>query len=938
MSEMQQRYTLEELAAVFNDLLDLPQTARQQWFADSHLHPDDRLQLQRMLTADSDVEPGFLDESAVLHAQALSSEHDRNIEPSDLLGQQFGAFRLTRLLGQGGMATVFSAERVNADFEQTVAVKLLKRGLFSSIEQKLFRRERRLLAQLNHPNIAHLIDGGVTEAGISYLVMEYVDGVRLDQYVAIHRLDLRARLELFIVICGAVESAHQSLIVHRDIKPSNILVTREGVPKLLDFGIAKLLLEDNANDSPYRTLTAALTPGYAAPEQMAGSPITTATDVYALGVVLHELLTGTRPNESDAVLASHAVKLDAIVEPGTLPMPALLLKHALRGDLNNIIARALSAEPEHRYPTSAALIDDLQRYLEGRPVNAHPRSRWYVIRKFARRHYAAVLTGTLVSIALLGLLGTALWQAKQARIEAQRANLVRDFLLDVLDTAKANLPPEQQPTPAALAKKAEERLVSNTDLPDLTRADLLHTLGQVSLSAGAYDQAANMLKQAIAIRISELGPEHIDTLSTYLQLVDTYTRQGKYTEARELLRRTLPILRKRDSSELIDALALCASLEMEAGNIDAAFTCQTEESQTVSRLLDPNSTEALLSKLRFGDMLGAVQRSREAADALQPALSAWRNAGNPTEHADYLTSLNNLAVAYYSLGEFDKAIPIFEQVLHARRKVFPPGHPEIANSLANLGSVLIGAMRYDEAEVMLKEALQITRASLGNVHPTVVIRLIQLSANERRRNHLEAAIRYGRDAIAICSNVEISSSSACLHAQLSLSEALRSTDAKESLHYADLALQQFQAQYKAPDSNIAIALHARAASLFNLQRLSESLDQSEASISMFNALSADESSDALVAKQTRALTLSKLGRHKEAAEVIETVLLSWQEHFPARKDRLLLMLETQVKIQLALGNNKAASASAREALSLKIDESILPNETILLLENAAKKN
>jgi eukaryotic-like serine/threonine-protein kinase len=936
MSEMQQRYTIEELAAVFNDLLDLPQTARQQWFANSHLHPDDRLQLQRMLVADSDVEPGFLDESAVLHAQALSSEHDRNIEPRDLLGQQFGAFRLTRLLGQGGMATVFSAERVNADFEQTVAVKLLKRGLFSSIEQTLFRRERRLLAQLNHPNIAHLIDGGVTEAGISYLVMEFIDGMRLDKYVVYYQLDLRARLELFIVVCGAVESAHQSLIVHRDIKPSNILVTREGVPKLLDFGIAKLLLEDNADDSPYRTLTAALTPGYAAPEQMAGSPITTATDVYALGVVLHELLTGTRPNESDAVLASHAVKLDAIVEPGTLPMPAMLLKHALRGDLNNIIARALSAEPEHRYPTAAALIDDLQRYLEGRPVQAHPRSRWYVIRKFTRRNFAAVLSTAFVSIALLGLLGTALWQAKQARIEAQRANLVRDFLIEVLDTAKANLPPDQQPTPAALAKSAAERMALNKNLPDLTRADLLHTLGQVSLSAGAYDQAASMLGQAASIRLAELGPEHEDFLFTVLQLAETSNQQGRYTEAREHLQQILPLLRKQKSTRLVDALALCAAMEMGAGNSDAAFSCRREETDVARQLLDPTSTAFMLSELRLGDLLGTAERDREAIAVLEPALEAWRKSGQSTEYVSYLGSMNNLGVAYNALGEYEKAIPIFKQVLASRRKVLPPGHPSISNSLASLGATMINAMRFDEADTLLQEALKISRASQDDVHPSVVARLIQLSANERRRNRVIVAVRYTQEAVALCKNADIMASYVCAHAQLSHSESLRTSSPNESLAYADAALQRFKALYKAPHASIALAIHGRAISLLNLQRLDEALRECNDAITMFSAVDARDTSDAIIAEHTRASTLNALGRDAEALKAIDIAIPLWQKFFPGRKDRLLLMLETRAKIQLSLGRMGAAGASAREALALGISDNILRAETVQFLDETRK--
>lgn len=928
---MPKRYTMEQLATVFNDLLELSTGAQETWLAKNDLHPLDRQQLQRMLFADSNQETGFLDEPAILHAQALKSDDDPGIEPGTMVGKQFGSFRLTRLLGQGGMATVFMAERADKDFEQIAAIKLLKRGLFSSMEQKLFKRERRLLAQLNHPNIAHLIDGGVTEAGISYLVMEYVDGVRLDQYTIDRQLNLRDRLELFVLVCGAVDAAHQSLIVHRDLKPSNILVTRDGIPKLLDFGIAKLLLEDDNDGSAQQTVTAALTPGYAAPEQMSGKPITTAADVYALGVILHELLAGSRPNRQETILASNAIAMTKSVKPGILPMHREPLKRALHGDLDNIISRALNADPAGRYPTAAALIDDLKRYLEGRPVHAHPRSRLYAIRKFAGRHVAAVAIGTAFSFALLASFGVALWQANSARIETQRANAVRDFLLDLLDTAKANLPPDQKPTPAALASIAAKRMKMDTSLPELTRGDLLHTLGQVSLSAGAYDQAASMLKDAASIRAAKLGPEHADTVSTFLQLVDTRTRQGRYSDARGLLQSNLSILRRKDSPQIIDALALCASLEMEAGNLDAAFACRTEESHAANRLLEPNSTEALTSRLRLGDLLGAAQRPREAIAVLEPALSAWRKTEHSAEHADYLSSLNNLAVAYNATGELDKVIPILQQVLAARRRVLPANHPDIANSVANLGAALMGLMRYEEADALLKEALQISRAALGDAHPVLIYRFMQLSSNERRRNHMQAAVAYGRDAVSVCNHPEASSSSACPHAQLTLSEALRPIDAKESLRYADIALQQFQLQHKEPHSLIAVALHARAATLFNLQRLDESLNQSDASIAMFKTLDEDDSSDALVAKQTRALTLSSLGRHKEAAAAIEVAVRSWRKQFPARKDRLFLMLETRARIQLALGDRNAARAAARDALALGLNDSMLSTKTAELL-------
>ncbi|WP_313913179.1 serine/threonine-protein kinase [Tahibacter sp.] len=932
---MQERYTYDSLADLFTDLIELPKPVRHQRLEELALHPQDHRLLVNMLRADANTEPGFLDEPVVRHAQALKSDQDLDTEPEGLIGQQFGAFRLRQLVGQGGMATVFLAERVGADFAQCVAVKLLRRGLFSAVEQRLFRRERMLLAQLDHPNIARLIDGGVTAAGIPYLVLEFVDGRCLDEYVVEERLDLRARLALFITSCRAVEAAHRALIVHRDIKPSNILVTRDGVPKLLDFGIAKLLLDGVPGDSPH-TLTAALTPGYAAPEQIAGSPVTTATDVYALGVVLHELLTGQRPRSPDTVPASAAISDRAATSPGALPLPPPLLRRALRGDLDNIIARALCAEPERRYPSAAALIEDLESYLDGRPVHAHPRSRWYLARKFVRRHRTVAVTTLAFSLAVFGALGVAVWQGRAAQAEAKRANVVRDFLLDLLDTAKAELPPDEQPTPAVLATRAARRLATNATLPALTRAELLQTLGRVSATAAAYDQAASLFEQAIEIRSDQLGPEHADVLSVRVELASVRNDQGRTADARDMLQRALPALRRDDSKDLVPALALMGSVELTAGNSDAAIAYERESAAAAARLLDPASIDAHLSRLGLGNLMIAADRWREGVDALVPELAAWRSAGLPTSHAKYSASISNLAVAYHSLGEYDKALPLFEQSLAARRKSLPVDHPALGNSIASLGMLLAGMMRFDQAEMHLQESLRISRAAYGDTHLEVALHLSQLASVELRRHHDEAASRYAREAVDICTRARWTAHSNCSYATVMLGSALRHADPAQSLRYLDIGLQQYRDQNQAPHALIATALSKRATTLLTLKRFEEARRDIESALAMFAAANAAHSLEGLIAVETRALVLHHLGNASEALSEIDRALPVWRERFAARKDRLLSMLETRVKILLALGDRASARASAHEALGLGLDDSVVRPETTALLKAAAR--
>src|SRR6188768_2197045 len=308
-------------------------------------------------------------------------------------GRLIGRYRVVRMLGRGGMGAVYLAERADEQFQQQVAVKLIGGLVPASALARRFRAERQILANLNHPNIARLLDGGAGEDGVPYLAMEYIDGIRLDHYCDEHRLDVRKRLHLFQQVCAAVQYAHQNLVVHRDIKPSNILVTAEGNPKLLDFGIAKLLDSERTTsqvDALTRIHERVWTPGYASPEQMRGERIGTVSDVYSLGVLLYYLLTGMQPYALSGRKPEEFVQLVETMDPSR-PSAAVdkslsgsrTLARALAGDLDNIVLRAMHREPERRYPSAAALSEDVQRYLDDLPVEARPDAWSYRIGKFA---------------------------------------------------------------------------------------------------------------------------------------------------------------------------------------------------------------------------------------------------------------------------------------------------------------------------------------------------------------------------------------------------------------------------------------------------------------------------------------------------------------------------------------------------------------------------
>ncbi|HEY4350914.1 MAG TPA: serine/threonine-protein kinase, partial [Paraburkholderia sp.] len=420
---MQPTSSLREL---FDQAVLLAPEKRAAFLAEHCCDPVLRASVERLLVADAaDDDEAFFSGGAEAAASAIGEADVAQTLPA---GSRIGPFELLAVLGEGGSSTVFRAYREIEGVRQDVALKLLRRGLYSPDAQKQFRRERLALAQLQHPGIARLIEGGVTDNGLAYIALELVEGTSLTDYSRERRLDLRQRLLLFQQICRAVESAHRALIVHRDLKPSNVLVTDDGQVKLLDFGIAKLL--DGGEEM--QTHLPAFTPAYAAPEQRSGAPITTATDVYALGVLLGELITGQRLTGTSGQTPSSRVQEN--VEPGVLPAAPQITRRSLRGDLDNIVLKAIDAEPERRYVSAGALADDIDRLINGRPVMAHPPSTWYRTQKFVARHRGSVATAVVFLLAVLAALGIALWQADvarraagDARREAARANVTKDF-------------------------------------------------------------------------------------------------------------------------------------------------------------------------------------------------------------------------------------------------------------------------------------------------------------------------------------------------------------------------------------------------------------------------------------------------------------------------------------------------------------------------------
>ncbi len=590
---------------------------------------------------------------------------------TELAGQQLGSYRIVREIGRGGLGKVYLAERADDAYRKEVAIKLIRRGLDTEDILSRFRNERQILAQLDHPNIARLIDGGTTADGLPYFVMEYVPGQTLLEFCDARQLDTTARLQLFRQICAAVSYAHQNLVIHRDLKPSNILVTEDGGPKLLDFGIAKLLTSDEEALTQTIPGLRVMTPEYASPEQVKGGRITTSSDVYSLGVVLYELLTGQKPYRLTSRSAEDIAHAITEQEP---ERPSTALRHdsrstihesrSLKGDLDRIVLMALRKEPERRYSSAAALADDIERHLTGLPVVAHQDTFTYRASKFVRRHKAGALATALILLAIFaGMTGT-LWQSRQAHL--QRAQAERRFN-DVRKLANSNLfdvYPEVENLAGSL--KAREKILMNAlqyldslakeaagdlDLQselatgyekvgDVQGALNNSNLGKTKAGLETY-RKANALRAAVAAaRPNDLEAKEKLAQNGYT-IARTLWMDSQTKEAEEEFEKTLGLQRalvaaKPDSPELKDKLAVTlidyAAIPAFNSQSEKALTLLDEALVIVDQLREKDPANPTFKKTK-ARLLRLLSRPKDALgdyagglEALQTALTLSKEA------------------------------------------------------------------------------------------------------------------------------------------------------------------------------------------------------------------------------------------------------------------------------------------------------------------------
>lgn len=725
----------ERIQALFAEALELPEAERAKFIEiESGDDPALRGELFGLLACNITSGTGPI--SRALGAAFDATTRDRR---RALIGKVIGNYRLTSVLGHGGTGTVYLGERADRQYSAQVAVKLVDGAAVMGDLGMRFRAERQILASLNHKSIARLMDAGETAEGQPYLVMEYIHGEPLDQYCDRAQLGILARLELFLEICSAVQYAHQNLVVHRDIKPANVLVTAEGEPKLLDFGIAKLLDTEGAEGLALTRMNdRLLTPEYASPEQILGRPVTTASDVYALGVVLFELLTGARPYSvpesasqlelersicvSDPLRPSATVRKAIASEPvaGRSSIEAIAtvrrlsperLCRQLQGDLDAIVMRALRKEPNARYGSVEQLTTDIRRFLTNEPVLARQGNWVYYSQRFVRRHVVGVALGTAFMSFVIGFAvvlsfknQTIMMERDRANQDRQRAETISDFMMDMFAAANPYQNFGQEPSARNLLEQAARR-VQTEEFPAAVKARLLESMGKSYRRLGVSERAVPFLEDAVRIEAQLDSSDKAHLGSLYTELAIAQRNAGKIEESNDTFASALEVLKGTTQRSEVHAKLLVdlARLEIARSSPSQARKYLTDALVIMRAVNGPRDPEvgAILTELAsvalWADDWEAAERDASAAIDIYKSV--------PALHPDRIMADFNLAEIFLYRGRLSEAAPLYERVLAAQKLLFGAKNATVADTLTSLAEVRMAQGNFADAEKLVREAL-----------------------------------------------------------------------------------------------------------------------------------------------------------------------------------------------------------------------------------------
>ena len=775
-----------------------------------------------------------------------------SLPPVVMTGRRIGAYRIIREIGRGGMAVVYLGERDDQNYRKQVAIKMVPPGIGTEQVLQRFRNERQTLAALDHSNIVKLLDGGSSEDGSPYLVMEYVDGLPIDQYCDLNKLSINDRLRLFREVCSTVQYAHQNLVIHRDVKPGNILITKEGLPRLLDFGIAKLL-NPECSQMPLVTRIDArpMTPEYASPEQVRGDPVTSATDIYSLGVLLYELLTGHHPYlvkdsswrdierlvcEKDPLPPSTRVSTDREHLKATAEMrlvePKQLVK-LLRGDLDWITMKALEKEPNRRYATASELSAEIDRYLSHEPVLARPSSASYRARKYFRRHPVGVSVAAGLVLLLAGFAVTQSLQLRRITRERDRANRVTEFMEGMFRVSDPSEARGNSITAREILDKASKDIDTGLAQDPELQAQMMHVMGDVYKGLGLFPRAQLLFQHSADIRRRALGPQDAETLRSMDDLAWILNQEGHAAEAEKLQREIFDTRRRIFGPQNLDTLKSMSNL---------AWTLDRE-----------------------GDYAEAEKLERDVLDVRRRVVK--------TDDRETAATMNNLAATLGHEGHLLEAEKLKRETLDIRRRILGPENPETLTAMNNLAVTLQQEGHYAEAEKLQRDTLNIQRRILGPEHPDTLRSMNNLARTLVREDHVAEAVQLQREALATKQRILGPEHQDTLWAMKELAQALAQEGQYSEAEKLQRQTLEIQRRVLGPERPNTLSTMSNLAATLNGEghyREAEKLQRR--TIELMRQVLGPEHPDTLMTTDELAQTLDKEGHYEEAEKLARETL------------------------------------------------------------------